>query len=149
MKISVGEHQRQIPAGLFKHGSGGLSAHALNDVEIAFLENQADEFPLELIVFDNQHSLFQSVSHEPSLFNEETGYEERQCIKAGEVRLVLRNQISSVTFSSAKRATPLRYIVKQSVDHVTKAFAQKHRKMTPDQERRVRDEVSDFVAKLL
>lgn len=70
-------------------------------------------------------------------------------MKAGEVRLVLRNQISSVTFSFAKRATPLRYIMKETVDRVMKAFAQKHRAMTPDQERRVRNEVSDFVAELL
>lgn len=30
-----------------------------------------------------------------------------------------------------------------------KAFAQKHAGMTPDQERRVRDEVSEFIAELL
>lgn len=30
-----------------------------------------------------------------------------------------------------------------------KAFAKKHTKMTPEQERRVRDEVSEFVAELL
>ena len=39
--------------------------------------------------------------------------------------------------------------MKQSVDRVMKAFAQKHNAMTPEQERRVRDEVSDFVAELL
>jgi hypothetical protein len=42
--------------------------------------------------------------------------------------------------------------MKQAVDRVMKAFAQKqqkHKAMTPDQERRVRDEVSDFVAELL
>lgn len=57
--------------------------------------------------------------------------------------------MSNVTFSFAKRATPSRYIVKQTVDRVMKAFAQKHKAMTPEQERRVRDEVSDFVAELL
>ncbi len=57
--------------------------------------------------------------------------------------------MSIVTFSFTKRATPLRYVVKQAVDRVMKAFAQKHKAMTPEQERRVRDEVSDFVAKLL
>lgn len=62
---------------------------------------------------------------------------------------MLRNQISNVTFSFAKRVTPLRYIVKQTVDRVMKAFAQQHKAMTPEQERRVRDEVSDFVAELL
>ena len=36
-----------------------------------------------------------------------------------------------------------------AVDRVMKAFAQKHKGMTPEQERTVRDEVSDFVAKLL
>ena len=35
------------------------------------------------------------------------------------------------------------------VDRVMKAFAKKHKQMTPDQERKVRDEVSDFVAELL
>lgn len=39
--------------------------------------------------------------------------------------------------------------MKQTVDRVMKAFVQKHKAMTPEQERRVRDEVSDFVAKLL
>lgn len=39
--------------------------------------------------------------------------------------------------------------MKQAVDRVMKAFAQKHGGMTPEQERRVRDEVSDFVAELL
>ena len=57
--------------------------------------------------------------------------------------------MSNVTCSIAKRATPSRYIVKQTVDRVMKAFAQKHKAMTPEQERRVRDEVSDFVAELL
>jgi hypothetical protein len=35
------------------------------------------------------------------------------------------------------------------VDRVMKAFAKKHTQMTPEQERKVRDEVSDFVAELL
>jgi hypothetical protein len=39
--------------------------------------------------------------------------------------------------------------MKEAVDRVMKAFAKKHTKMTPEQERRVRDEVSDFVAELL
>jgi histone H3/H4 len=39
--------------------------------------------------------------------------------------------------------------MKEAVDRVMKAFAQKHNAMTPDQERRVRDEVSDFIAELL
>lgn len=39
--------------------------------------------------------------------------------------------------------------MKQVVDRVMKAFAQKHKAMTPEQERKVRDEVSDFVAELL
>lgn len=39
--------------------------------------------------------------------------------------------------------------MKETVDRVMKAFATKHKDMTPDQERRVRDEVSDFVAELL
>lgn len=39
--------------------------------------------------------------------------------------------------------------MKEAVERVMKAFASKHGKMTPDQERRVRDEVSDFVAELL
>jgi len=39
--------------------------------------------------------------------------------------------------------------VKQTVDRVMKAFAKKHKEMTPEQERRVRDEVSEFVAELL
>jgi len=59
------------------------------------------------------------------------------------------NQTSSVTFSCLKRVTPSRYIVKQSVDRVMKAFAKKHNEMTPEQERRVRDEVSEFIAELL
>jgi len=37
----------------------------------------------------------------------------------------------------------------EAVDRVMKAFSQKHANMTPDQERKVRDEVSDFVAELL
>ncbi len=40
-------------------------------------------------------------------------------------------------------------VMKEAVDRVMKAFAQKHNAMTPDQERRVRDEVSDFIAELL
>lgn len=36
--------------------------------------------------------------------------------------------------------------MKEAVDRV---FAMKHKQMTPEQERRVRDEVSDFVAELL
>lgn len=39
--------------------------------------------------------------------------------------------------------------MKIAVDRVMKAFSQKHKGMTPEQERRVRDEVSDFVAELL
>lgn len=39
--------------------------------------------------------------------------------------------------------------MKEAVDRVMKAFAKKHTKMTPEQERRVRDEVSEFVAELL
>lgn len=39
--------------------------------------------------------------------------------------------------------------MKETVDRVMKAFAKKHREMTPEQERKVRDEVSDFVAELL
>lgn len=35
------------------------------------------------------------------------------------------------------------------VDRVMTAFAQTHKKMTPEQERKIRDEVSDFVAELL
>lgn len=39
--------------------------------------------------------------------------------------------------------------MKETVDRVMKAFATKHKEMTPEQERKVRDEVSDFVAELL
>lgn len=39
--------------------------------------------------------------------------------------------------------------MKETVDRVMKAFAQKHEGMTADQERRVRDEVSEFIAELL
>ena len=39
--------------------------------------------------------------------------------------------------------------MKQTVDRVMKAFAKKHKEMTPEQERRVRDEVSEFIAELL
>lgn len=39
--------------------------------------------------------------------------------------------------------------MKEAVERVMKAFAQRHKAMTPEQERRVRDEVSDFVAELL
>ncbi len=39
--------------------------------------------------------------------------------------------------------------MKEAVDRVMKAFATKHKAMTPEQERKVRDEVSDFVAELL
>ena len=39
--------------------------------------------------------------------------------------------------------------MKEAVERVMKAFAQKHGQMTPDQERKVRDEVSEFVAELL
>lgn len=39
--------------------------------------------------------------------------------------------------------------MKDAVDRVMKAFATKHKEMTPEQERKVRDEVSDFVAELL
>ncbi|HEX7884285.1 MAG TPA: hypothetical protein VF499_16280 [Afipia sp.] len=39
--------------------------------------------------------------------------------------------------------------MKEAVERVMKAFSQKHQKMTPEQERRVRDEVSEFVAELL
>lgn len=35
------------------------------------------------------------------------------------------------------------------VDRVMKTFAEKHRRMTPEEERKVRDEVSDFVTELL
>lgn len=39
--------------------------------------------------------------------------------------------------------------MKIAVERVMKAFPQTHKNMTPEQERRVRDEVSDFVAELL
>lgn len=39
--------------------------------------------------------------------------------------------------------------MKEVVERVMKAFAQKHKAMTPEQERKVRDEVSEFVAELL
>jgi hypothetical protein len=35
------------------------------------------------------------------------------------------------------------------IDRVMTAFAQTHKKMTTEQERKIRDEVSDFVAELL
>lgn len=35
------------------------------------------------------------------------------------------------------------------VDRVMTAFAQTHKRMTAEQERKIRDELSDFVAKLL
>lgn len=41
------------------------------------------------------------------------------------------------------------HAMKETVDRVMKAFAKKHQAMTPEQERKVRDEVSDFVAELL
>lgn len=39
--------------------------------------------------------------------------------------------------------------MQEAVERVMKAFAQKHRQMTPEQERKVREEVSEFVAELL
>jgi hypothetical protein len=39
--------------------------------------------------------------------------------------------------------------MKEVVERVMKAFVQKHKEMTPEQERKVRDEVSQFVAELL
>lgn len=39
--------------------------------------------------------------------------------------------------------------MKEAVSRVVRTFAKKHTKMTPEQERRVRDEVSHFVAELL
>lgn len=39
--------------------------------------------------------------------------------------------------------------MKQSVDRVMKAFTKKHKNMTLEQERRVRGEVSEFIAELL
>lgn len=39
--------------------------------------------------------------------------------------------------------------MEKAVDRVMKAFVQTHAKMTPEQERKVRDEVSDFIAELL
>lgn len=39
--------------------------------------------------------------------------------------------------------------MKEVVERVMKAFAQKHQAMTPEQERKVRDEVSEFVTELL
>jgi len=42
-----------------------------------------------------------------------------------------------------------RCIMKEAVDRVMKAFATRHKQMTPEQERKIRDEVSDFVAELL
>lgn len=40
-------------------------------------------------------------------------------------------------------------VMKEVVERVMKAFSQKHQAMTPEQERKVRDEVSEFVAELL
>ncbi|HEX7791098.1 MAG TPA: hypothetical protein VF467_11300 [Afipia sp.] len=39
--------------------------------------------------------------------------------------------------------------MEKAVDRVMKAFVQTHARMTPEQERKVRDEVSDFIAELL
>lgn len=39
--------------------------------------------------------------------------------------------------------------MKTAIDRVMKAFSQKHQHMTAEQERKVRDEVSDFIAELL
>jgi len=39
--------------------------------------------------------------------------------------------------------------MKEAVDRVMKAFSRKHAHMTAEQERKVRDEVSEFVAELL
>ena len=39
--------------------------------------------------------------------------------------------------------------MKETIERVMKAFSQKHERMTPEQERKVRDEISDFVAELL
>ena len=54
------------------------------------------------------------------------------------------NEICTVTLASATRC-----VMKETVDRVMKAFATKHKEMTPEQERKVRDEVSDFVAERL
>lgn len=39
--------------------------------------------------------------------------------------------------------------MKETVERVMAAFAQKHKTMTPEQERRIHDEVSEFIAELL
>jgi hypothetical protein len=39
--------------------------------------------------------------------------------------------------------------MKEAVERIMKAFLQKHETMTPEHERKVRDEISDFVAELL
>jgi hypothetical protein len=39
--------------------------------------------------------------------------------------------------------------MKEAVERIMKAFSQKHEPMTPEHERKVRNEISDFVAELL
>jgi len=39
---------------VLQHQFGGLRAFALNDVDIAFLQQQADHFPLHRVVLDDQ-----------------------------------------------------------------------------------------------
>lgn len=52
--------------------------------------------------------------------------------------------------NSHRRVYPeMRCVMITAVDRVMKAFATKHKAMTPEQERKVRDEVSEFVAELL
>ena len=53
-QIDVGHHQVEVCPAALQHKLGGLRTLTRDDVEIAFLKQQANHFPLHRIVFDNE-----------------------------------------------------------------------------------------------
>ena len=53
-QIDVGHHQVEAATAALQHKLGGFRTLTRDDVEIAFLKQQANHFPLHRIVFDNE-----------------------------------------------------------------------------------------------
>jgi hypothetical protein len=55
-ELHVGHHQNQAAGGALQHQLRGLRAFALDDIDLALLQQQADHVPLHRVVFNDEGS---------------------------------------------------------------------------------------------
>ena len=53
-ELHVGHHQDQTAGGALQHQLRGLRAFAFDDIDLAFLQQQADHVALHRVVFDDE-----------------------------------------------------------------------------------------------